>query len=148
MDSCKLNWTSNPVIRMDVNRVKSGLNSTNPVRVNMAVSKLCLLSKAQSILYSAEAWLRHNNIINLLKATIQCTSMKCKCIQSIRIDRYSPLLSPLPVCKATTYVKIQDPTNKVVARFHSDDDLFNIVFMILLNSTGKISRMAKLNPII
>ena len=125
MDSCKLNWTCNPVIRLDVNNVKSGLNSTNPVRVDIAASKLYLLSKAQCILYSAEAWLPHNDIINLLKATIQCTSMKSKRIQSTGEDSYSPFLSPLPVCKATTYVKIQDPTNKVVARFHSDDDLFN-----------------------
>ena len=126
LDSCKLKWTSNPVIRMDVNRVKSGLNSTNPVRVDLAVSKIYLLSKAQSILYSTEVWLCHNDIINLLKATVQCTSTKSKCTESVSVDNYRPLLSPLPACKSTAYVKIQDPRNKIVARFHSDDDSFNM----------------------
>ena len=59
---------------MDVNRVKSGLNSTNPVRAELAASKIYLLSKVQSIIYAAEKWLCHNDIINLLKATVQCTT--------------------------------------------------------------------------
>jgi len=110
---------------MDVNRVKSGLNSINPVRVELAASKIYLLSKAQSIIYSAEEWLCHNDIINLLKATVQCTSAKSKRIQRASVDNYRPLLSPLPACKPTTYIKILDPTNKIVVRYHSDDDTFN-----------------------
>jgi len=98
MDSCKLKWTIDPVIKIDVCRVKSGLNSTIPVRVELAASKIQLLSKAQSIIYLAQAWLCHSDIINLLKAIVQCTSTKSKCIYRARGDNYRPLLSPLPVC--------------------------------------------------
>ena len=46
-------------------------------------------------------------------------------VQRASVDNYRPLFSPLPVCKPTTYVKILDSTNKIVARYHSDDDSFN-----------------------
>jgi hypothetical protein len=62
---------------------------------------------------------------NLLKATVQCTSAKSKCIQNESIESYRPLLSPLPMCKPTSYIKIVDPTNKITACYYSNDDTFN-----------------------
>ena len=87
-----------------------------------------LLSKVQCILHSAEMWLPHKDILNLLKATVQCTGISNKCSQSTNEDIFRPLLSPLPACEATKYVKIQHSTNKIVARFRSDFDLDDSVY--------------------
>ena len=127
MDSCKVNWKCNPVVKIGVSNIISGLNSICPMRIHLAASKLDLLSKVQCILYSAEMWLPHKDILNLLKATIQCTSTGSKCIRSTNEDIYRPLLSPLPACEATKYIKIQDPTNKIVAHFRSYFELDNSV---------------------
>ena len=128
MDTCKANWTLNPVVKIGVNNIISGLNSTCPMRIHLASSKLDLLSKVQCILYSAEMWLPHKDILNLLKATVQCTGISNKCSQSTNEDIFRPLLSPLPACEATKYVKIQHSTNKIVARFRSDFDLDDSVY--------------------
>ena len=123
MDACKVNWTFNPVVEIGMNSIISGLNSMCPIRIQLAASKLDLLAKAQCILYAAEKWLPHKDILNILKAAVQCTSIRNKCFQNTNEDIYRPLLSSLPFCEATKYVKIQCSTNKIVARFRSDFDL-------------------------